>query len=89
MESIDLGLKIPSSSTVLPTETPIAPKSAGAINKGVIESSDCDNKAVLKPVDCNPLEKAALCPAPAQTKIIPDPAQKILEMGKNSAHLAL
>ena len=88
-EKNDLGLKISPSSTDLPTETLIAPNSAGAVNKGVTESPDCDNKAVSKPADCNPLEKAASCPAPAQTKIIPDPARKILEKGEKFSSSSL
>ena len=88
-ENIDLGLKISSSSTVLPTETLIAPNSAGAVNKGGTESPDCDNKAVSRPADCNPLENAASYPAPAQTKIIPDPARKILEKGEKFSSSSL
>jgi hypothetical protein len=88
-EKNDLGLKISPSSTDLPTETLIAPNSVGAVNKGVTESPDCDNKAVSKPADCNPLEKAASCPAPAQTKIIPDPARKILEKGEKFSSSSL
>ena len=89
MEKNDFGLKNPSDSTVLSTGTQFTPYISGVINKEVIESPDCDNKAILKSADCNPLEDAALLTVPALMKINPGPAQIILKNRGKSAQRAL